>query len=50
MFSPIFLPVSALKQSVVDNRSMFSTTYLPIIAFCSVGVNFLLSWSRKIQL
>ena len=32
------LPVSALKESesTVDNRSMFSTTYLPIIAFISV--------------
>ena len=37
---PGILPVRALKESesAVDNGSMFSTTYLPIIAFSSVCV------------
>ena len=37
---PDILPVRALKESesAVDNRSMFSTTYLPITAFSSVCV------------
>ena len=48
---PDILPVSALEsESAVDDRSMFSTTYLSIIAFSSVSVKFLWSWSRNIQL
>ena len=46
-FPPGILPVSALKESesAVDNRSRFSTTYLPIIAFSSVCVtSFLEAW------
>ena len=37
---PGILPMSDLKESesTVDNRSMFSTTYLSIIAFSSVCV------------
>ena len=37
---PSILPKRALKESMstVDNGSMFSTTYLPIIAFSSVCV------------
>ena len=37
---PDILPMSALKESesAVDNGSMFSTTYLSIIAFSSVCV------------
>ena len=37
---PDILPMSVLKESesAVDNGSKFSTTYLSIIAFCSVCV------------
>ena len=47
---PGILPMRALKESesTVDNRSMFSTTYLPIIPFRSVCVtNFCETGAKK---
>ena len=46
---PDILTISALKESesAVDYRSMFSTTYLPIIAFSSVCVTGFVKLEQK---